>query len=233
MDPAALLPLFTVRDALALGLLALAWAGIGPLIERPIRRRRSVTVMMGELRHAWMRQMAARDVRIFDSQILASLRQGTAFFASTSILATGGVVTMAANTEALSTVTGGLLADARPVEVLQIKLLVVALLLVLAFLRFAWSNRLFGYCAVVMGAVPEPGHPDALRVAGQAAELNIRAAANFNRGLRSIYFALAGLTWVLGAVPLMVATAACAWTLLTREFASNPYRILREREAEE
>ena len=233
MDLLTLLSLFSALDMLAAGFLMMAWAGIGLLVESSRWRRRSVTVMMSEVRREWMRQLAQRDVRIFDSQILASLRQGTAFFASTSILAIGGLLTILGNTELLGTVTGGLLADPRPVQFTQLKLFAVAIFLVEGFLRFVWSNRVFGYCAVVMAAVPAPGHPDAQPVALQAAELNIRAAYNFNRGLRSIYFALAALTWILGAVPLLIATAACVWTLLEREFASNPYRILRKREAEE
>ncbi len=232
MDLAALLSLFTALDALAVGLVLTAWAGIGILVERPCWGRRSVTVMMSDIRREWMRQLAHRDVRIFDSQILASLRQGTAFFASTSILAIGGLLTILGNVELLDTVTRGLLADDRPVELMQLKLFAVAVFLVEGFLRFVWSNRVFGYCAVVMGAVPAPDRPGAERVAAQAAELNIRAAYNFNRGLRSLYFALAALTWILGAVPLILATVACCWTLLEREFTSKPHRILREREDE-
>ena len=45
---------------------------------------------MAEHRRNWMQHMAARDVRIFDAQVLNGLRQGTAFFASTTMIATGG-----------------------------------------------------------------------------------------------------------------------------------------------
>ena len=45
--------------------------------------------------------MAARDVRIFDAQVLNGLRQGTAFFASATILATGGVLALIGNTDKL------------------------------------------------------------------------------------------------------------------------------------
>jgi uncharacterized membrane protein len=80
-----------------------------------------------------------------------------------------------------------------------------------AFLKFVWANRLFGYCAVVMAAVPNDitdncATPRAL----QAAEINIRAAWNFNRGLRSIYYGLGTLAWLLGAWALLVSTALVA-----------------------
>ena len=72
---------------------------------------------------------------------------------------------------------------------LQIKLAFAALFLVYAFLKFVWSSRLFGYCAVLMAAVPnDPNHPQAIPRAIMAGEINIRAALSFNRGLRAMYF---------------------------------------------
>jgi hypothetical protein len=74
-----------------------------------------------------------------------------------------------------------------------------ALLLTHAFLKFVWANRVFGYASVTMGAVPLRARPPrALPRAMRAAELIIRAALNFNRGLRSMYFALASLAWLAG-----------------------------------
>ena len=230
MELLRLAGLFTPLDGLAVAVLLIAWVGIGRLIEHPHGRRRSVTVMMSQYRLDWMAQMAARENRIFDSQIMGNLRQGTAFFASTSIIAIGGVATVAGNTETLRAVVGGLLADPRPIEVFQVKLVVVALMLTVGFLRFVWANRVFGYCSVVMGAVPPPGDVRAPAIARQAGEMNVRAAWNFNRGLRSLYFALAALTWTLGAGALILAVAATVWTLWRREFASSPWRILRENE---
>ncbi len=94
-------------------------------------------------------------------------------------------------------------------------------------MKFVWANRVFGYCAVLMAAVPnDPSDPQAYPRAAQAAELNIRAAINFNRGLRAMYFALAGLAWLLGATALMVATVAVVWIVWSREFSSLPREIL-------
>mgnify|MGYP000175703347 CR=1 FL=1 len=114
-----------------------------------------------------------------------------------------------------------------PVLVWQIKLGVVALFLTNAFLKFVWANRVFGYCAVLMASVPnDPADPIAYPRAAQAAELNVRAAVNFNRGLRAIYFALGALAWLLGPVALMVATTIVVWMVWSREFASVPRSIL-------
>ena len=78
-----------------------------------------------------------------------------------------------------------------------------------------------------MAAVPnDPDDPRAYPLAAQAAELNIRAALNFNRGLRSMYFALGTLAWLLGPIALMIATAMVVWIVWSREFASMPRKIL-------
>ncbi|MEM6596202.1 MAG: DUF599 domain-containing protein, partial [Pseudomonadota bacterium] len=111
----------------------------------------------------------------------------------------------------------------------QLKLLVVVLFLTHAFLKFVWSNRLFGYCAVVMAAVPnEVDDVLAGPRAQQAAEINIRAALNFNRGLRSIYYGLGALAWLLGPLALFGVTALVTYLVWQREFSSLPREILSE-----
>lgn len=219
--------LLSPLDWIAAGTMLVSWLLIGWRIEHPDAKRPSVTVLMSERRREWMKVFVTRDPRIFDSQILTSLRQGTSFFASTCLLAVGGVLALAGNTEPLRGVAAEVSEMAVPVLIFQIKLALVALFLTNAFLKFVWANRVFGYCAVLMAAVPnDPSDPQAYPRAAQAAELNIRAAINFNRGLRAMYFALAGLAWLLGATALMVATVAVVWIVWSREFASLPREIL-------
>ena len=211
----------------AAGAMLLAWFLISWMIEHPGAKRPSVTVLMSERRRDWMKVFVTRDPRIFDSQILASLRQGTSFFASTCLLAVGGVLALAGNTEPLRGVAAEVTEMAVPVVIFQLKLAFVAIFLTNAFLKFVWANRVFGYCAVMMAAVPnDPADPVAFPRAAQAAELNIRAAINFNRGLRAMYFALAALAWLLGPIALMVSTVIVVWVVWSREFASLPRSIL-------
>ena len=222
------LSLLTPWDAAAVLFLFAAWGAIGWRIEHPTAGRPSVSVLMADYRRAWMTEMIGRQPRIFDAQILATLRQGTSFFASTSVIAIGGTLALAGNTAPLQMVAEGA-GVAVPGLILQLKLVAVVLFLTNAFLRFVWSNRLFGYCAVVMASVPnDTGDPLAPVRAGKAAELNIRAAMNFNRGLRSVYFALGALAWLLGPAALAIATVAVVWVLWSRDFASIPHRILSE-----
>lgn len=214
-------------DIAATVFVVLSWFVLGYLIEHPPKSRPSVTVLVSDRRRDWMRVFVTREPRIFDSQILASLRQGTSFFASTCIFAIGGVLALAKNTDPLVGVAQEITATTTPVLLIELKLAFVALFLTVAFLKFVWANRVFGYCAVLMSAVPNDANdPQALPLAAQAAELNIRAAMNFNRGLRAMYFALGALAWLLGPIPLILAAAVVIWVVWSREFASVPRDIL-------
>lgn len=218
--------MFSVGDALAVGILLTSWWMSGWLVERTDAPRPSVTVLMMQERRDWMNEMVTREPRIFDASILATLRQGTSFFASTSVIAIGGVLALIGNAEALSGVATELGEDS-PTILYQLKLALVALVLTQGFLKFVWSNRLFGYCAVVMAAVPnDPDHPDAYPRAERAAALNIRAAWNFNRGLRALYVALAAAAWLIGWPALILAALAVFWTIWSRDFRSIPRDIL-------
>jgi len=220
---ALLMPLDWVASCYLVGM----WLVLGYAIENPPKSWPSVTTLMSQRRRDWMHVFVHRDPRIFDSQILASLRQGTSFFASTCIFAIGGVLALAKNTDPLVGVAQEVTATMTPVLIIQIKLGFVALFLTSAFLKFVWANRVFGYCAVLMAAVPnDPADPVAHPRAAQAAELNIRAAMNFNRGLRALYFALGALAWLLGPIALMASTTAVIWVVWSREFASVPRNIL-------
>lgn len=217
-------------DIAAIAMLLVAWLATGQLTEHPPASRPSVSMLMAEYRRDWMRQFVTRQPRIFDATVIDSLRQGTAFLASACMIALGGGVALLGNSDRLEGVardiTPGMIADA-----LEIRVILPLLFLANALLKFIWSNRLFGYCAILMASVPnDPNDPLAYHRAGQAAEVNITAAAAFNSGLRSIFFALGALAWLFGAIPLIVATLAATGVLIRREFASHSREIILKRD---
>ncbi len=226
------LSLLTTLDLAAAIFLVASWAALGWIIEHPPASRPSVGALMDSYRREWLIEAMEREVRIFDSQIIASLRQGTAFFASTCLFALGGVLALIGNTDPLEGVAMQLTEQKTPILVWQLKLVVVALFLTHAFLRFAWSNRMFGYASVMLAAIPnDPSAPHARLRAMQTAELAGRSTMNFNRGLRSIYFALATLAWLLGPIPLMLVTVLTILVMWEREFMSGARRCLLKTEA--
>lgn len=218
---------FSLLDWLAAGFLLLCWLGLTLLIENPPAGRPSMSKLMATHRRNWMVHMITRQPRIFDSQTLASLRQGTAFFTSATMLAIGGGLALIANPDPLAGVVSDLSQSEAPIIVWDIKIILILLLLTNAFLKFVWSHRLFGYCHVLMGAVPnDPQDPDALPLANKAGQVNIFAARSYNRGLRSIYFALAACAWFLGPEALLLTTTVTLFVMLRREFASQSRSVL-------
>lgn len=230
MTPLDTLSFLTALDSAALALLLLGWALLGWRIDNSSAARPSVSAIMADYRREWMDRMTERDVRIFDAQTIATLRQGTSFFASTSVIAIGGALALIGNADRVAGLAQDLTSARDPAVVWEVKLLVVVAFLTNAFLKFVWSNRLFGYCSVVVGAVPnDPNDPASPSYARKAGALNVSAARSFNRGLRSIYFALAALAWLAGPIPLLAATAITCVIVWRREFASHSRAALLER----
>ena len=230
MDLMSRLSLFSLPDFVGVALIALLWFVVGYAIEHPPQKRLSVAVLMSAYRRDWMREFVTRSPRIFDANIIDSLRQGTAFFASASMIAIGGGVALIGNSERLVGVAQDLTLPL-PALLVEVKLLLVLAFVATALLKFIWAHRLFGYCAILMAAVPnDPKHPLAYHRAEQAADVNIAAARSFNRGMRAIYFALAALGWLLGPYALIGACVLSTAVLLRREFSSHSREVMMKRD---
>lgn len=214
-------------DVTAALLLFASWFAIGWFTERPPASRPSVSVLMKRFRREWMVNFITRDPRIFDGNILTSLREGTAFFASACMIATGGILALIGNTDPLRGLAETLALTPSGGVLWELKLLVTMIFVVHAFLKFVWAHRLFGYCAIMMAAVPDdPRDPLAGDRAMQAADLNITAARSFNAGLRSVYFALGSLGWLAGPWTLLLGTAVVLFVTWRREFASSSRQVI-------
>ena len=113
---------------------------------------------MNGYRDDWMEQMLARDMRMVDAQVMAALQNGTAFFASTTLIAIGGTLTLLRSTEEILTVVSVLPFGVRIVARYsgRLKMMGLAIIFVYAFFKFAWSYRLFNYFAIMVGATPPP-----------------------------------------------------------------------------
>ncbi len=227
MDWVTIRASFALWDALAVGFLVLSWAACTWIIENPPKGRPSTSTLMADYRREWMKVFVARNPRIFDSQIVGSLRQGTAFFASASMIAIGGGFALLGNADRLRGLAQDLVTTADPVVVFEVKLLLMLLFATNAFLKFVWSHRLFGYASVLMAAVPnDPNDPAALPRARKAGEINVTGGRSYNRGLRSVYFGICAAAWLVGAFALMAATVVTLAVILRREFASQSRAVL-------
>ncbi|MGN6571481.1 MAG: DUF599 domain-containing protein [Pseudolabrys sp.] len=211
-------------DVLAFAWFLIAWLGYSWVIERSGTGRTGLNAMMNKHRDEWMMHMLGRENRIVDAQVSAALQNGTAFFASTSLIAVGGTLSLLRSPEVvlpvISVLPGGMTGSR---ELWELKMLGLAIIFVYAFFKFAWSYRLYNYFAILLGAAPpaaQKDEPQARAFAHRAASICADAGQHFNRGQRAFFFALGYLGWFLGPVPLMATTLAIVTVMWRRQFAS-------------
>ena len=219
------MPVFTLPDLLAFLWFVAAWSGYSIVIEKSAKGGKSLNALMNDYRDEWMERLLERDVRIVDSQVTAALQNGTAFFASTSLIAVGGALTLLrAGHEILPVVS--LLPFGAPMtaESWELKMMGLIIIFIYAFFKFAWSYRLFNYFAIMVGAAPpseERNTSAAQAFAHRAAMLCADAGRHFNRGQRAFFFALGYLGWFLGALPFAITTLGVLIVMWRRQFASD------------
>ncbi len=214
----------TGYDTLAAVFLIAAWLGVGWWVEdRP--NRKSASTLMYRHRLNWMREMARRSPRILDGNLLGGLQNSASFFASTALFGLGGVLAMLGQAPNLGEVAHAL-PFSGPVSAdgLRLRLTAPLFFIAYAFFKFAWSQRLFGYCSVLIGATPEwdaAREVEIMAAAERAGRVNGLAARSFNRGLRSLYFTLGSLAWLIGPLALVLSTCAVVLMINRREFHSE------------
>jgi uncharacterized membrane protein len=221
MEPMALHP----ADLFALIYFLAAWIGYSIVVELTRHGRQSLNAMMNDYRDTWMEELLAREMRMVDAQVTAALQNGTAFFASTSLLAIGGVLAMLRSTDQVVSVFSWLPFGEAPTQSQwEVKLLGLTVIFVYAFFKFAWSYRLYNYVAIMVGAAP-PAKARTTRAARQFAHRTARICADagrhFNRGQRAYFFALGYLGWFLGPLPFAVSTTAVVIVMWRRQFKSQ------------
>jgi len=211
-------------DALAVVFLIFSWLSVGWWVEDRPNHKSASTVMLTH-RMAWMREMARRNPRILDGNLLGGLQNSASFFASTALLGLGGLLAMLGQAENLDEVAHALpLSSETTPDGLRLRLIAPIFFISYAFFKFAWAQRLFGYCSVLMGATPEwdpERESEIMTAADRAGTVNGLAARSFNRGLRSMYFTLGSLAWLVGPLMLVLSTCAVVLMINRREFASD------------
>jgi uncharacterized membrane protein len=221
---------FDAPDVLALCVFLASWLGYHIVMERSGRGAASLNGRMNAYRRLWMHEMLKREMRVVDTTIMSTLQSGTAFFASTSLLAIGGSLAMLQATDAAIRVFDDLPFTSPPTpSEFEIKVIGLAIIFVYAFFKFAWSYRLFNYAAILIGAVPDSKQahdPKAIAAADRAADMNTAAGSHFNRGQRAFFFALAYLGWFLHAYIFILATIAALIVIWRRQFGSDAARVL-------
>ena len=222
------MPAFAWTELVAFAWFVLAWAGYSYVIERTARGRIGLNALMNLYRDEWMLRLIGRENRIVDAQVIAALQNGTAFFASTSLIAVGGALSLLRAPEAVLPVIAAVPFGAPSSrELWELKMVGLAVIFVYAFFKFAWAYRLYNYFAIMLGAAPPAAQRDgaeAQAFATRAASICADAGRHFNRGQRAFFFALGYLGWFLGALPLVITTAGVVIVMWRRQFTSESRR---------
>ena len=220
----------TTPDLLAFGFFVAAWGAYHLLLGHGPKAREGLNRLMDSYRVRWMLEMSERENRIMDSSLMGSLQNGTAFFASTSLLAIGGVSALLRATDDVLKIFADLPFGADQSRALwELKIVGLILIFGYAFFKFAWSYRLFNYTAILVGATPQKNSPDKderRRTALRAAQMNIAAGRHFTRGQRAFFFALAYFGWFAGPYAFMATTAAILVVMFARQYMSDAHEAV-------
>ena len=185
---------------------------------------------MQVIRTAWMRNMASRDNRFLDGQLLGHALSSASFFASSNLIL-------------IAAIAGGLFGGERTFRsasslvgvqtssrlLFEGQLALILLTLVRGLLDFMWSIRQMNYCLASFGAAPLEATPEQQRAYGDiAARLLNPALTSFSSGVRAYYFALAAAAWLFGPLASIGATLGAVFLLLLRQRHSPAARAVAD-----
>ena len=221
---------FTALDLVATAWFVAAWSAYAILLEFVPHKREGLNARMNRYREVWMRRMLDREMRMVDMQVMAALQNGTAFFASTSLFAIGGALTILRSTDEMLNVVATLPVGIQMTRTLwEAKAIGLAVIFVYAFFKFGWSYRLYNYVAILLGAMPPPAEKDTEEAQAHVKRttgLFTAAGRHFNHGQRAFFFALGYLGWFVSPWAFMASTAAVVFVLWWRQFGSDASRAM-------
>jgi uncharacterized membrane protein len=213
-------------EILAVGFFIIEWTVYAVTLEHAAYGHDSLSARVHVYREVWIRRLLDREARMVDMQIMASLQNGTAFFASTSLFAVGGASRdqrsagragrAAGRSQSLACALGSQMSRADPdfrLHVLQVCLGVPAV-------------QLRRHPARGDAAGLATRHARGGSACHQDDESVEATGRQFNRGQRAFFFALGYLGWFVSPCVLFVTTAAVVIVTWRSQFASNAWRAM-------
>ncbi|MDP3747654.1 MAG: DUF599 family protein [Phenylobacterium sp.] len=220
----------TPLDIVAVAVFAVAWLAYEPLLKAVARGKGLINTDMTVIRLAWMRNMAGRENKFMDGQILGHTLNSASFFASSNLIliaAAAGALFGGERTFESASSLMVLKTSSRLLFEAQVAL--VVLTLARGLLDFIWSIRQMNYCLAVIGAAPETEDRPSTEPYGEAAARLLNPAlSSFNRGVRGYYFALAAAGWLFGPQVFLLLTFLAVALLVTRQRRSPAARAIAE-----
>jgi len=217
-------------DLAALAWFALLWGGYTFYADRLKSEGRTLLTVMRRHREAWMVRMLSRENRVFDSTIMAAIMRSVGLYSTTTLFILAGLLAILGSMDKAQQVVASLpYVQAGTQMQWELKILLMLVIFIYAFFKFAWSLRQFNYALVLIGAAPPPAEadsPDARAFALGTARVVSGGVMNFNRGVRAYYYGLAALSWFLHPVLFAVVTVWVVAVIYRREFLSYTLELL-------
>ncbi len=219
------MPGLTIPDIFALIWFFILASGYSYATNKGPLSKGGIVHAINQKREDWMVNMAFRENRMVDVQVLANLSRGNAFFASTSVFVTGAFAALFGNVEELQ-----ILATKFPflrqttVFMWQFKVLFLMSIFIFAFFKFAWAYRLSHYTGILIGATPiltTRNKKACLEHAKSAAILAGLVGRHANAGLRAYYFGIATFGWFIHPTVFMLTMLWVIGVLYRREYRSR------------
>lgn len=219
-----------ITDLAALLWFALLWGGYTYYADRLKGEGRTLLSVMRKHREVWMVRMLSRENRVTDSNITGNIMRGVGLFSTTTLFILAGLLAILGSVDKAQQVVGTLpYVEAGTQVQWELKILLMLIIFIYAFFKFAWSLRQFNYALVLIGAAPPPSEaetPAALEFAHGAAQVISGGVLNFNRGVRAYYFGLAALSWFAHPVLFAIVTVWVVAVVYRREFMSHTLTLL-------
>src|SRR5579859_6162117 len=204
----------------ALSLFLFCWLFYQPLLtllSRPGGAVINTDLMV--VRSAWMHNMARRENRFMDGQLLAQALSSSSFFASSNLILIAATAGVLFGGQASFRNVSSLVAIKTSSRLLfEAQLGLVVLTLARGLLDFIWGIRQLNYVLAAIGATPEHADDEIHHAFGDAAGRLLNPALHsVNSGVRGYYFALAAAAWLFGPIPFIVATLGAITLLVWRQ----------------
>lgn len=217
-------------DVAALVWFIVLWGGYTFYADGMKGEGRTLLTVMRKHREVWMVRMLSRENRMLDSQIMSAIMRSVALFSTTTLFILAGLLAILGSVDKAQTLVQSLpFTDASTGLQWELKVLLMLMIFIYAFFKFAWSMRQFNYALVLVGAAPPVGEaqkPASIDFAHGAAQVISGGVLNFNRGVRAYYFGLAALSWFLHPLLFAGVTVWVVAVVYRREFRSFTLELL-------
>ena len=198
--------------------------------DRKNGKAQTLLTVMRKHREVWMMRMLKRENRVADVTLMSAIMRNVGLFSTTTLFILAGLLAILGSVDKAQSLVSDLpfVYTATRVE-WELKVLLLLMIFIYAFFKFAWSLRQFNYALVLIGAAPPPAEadkPTSTELAFGTARIISGGVLNFNRGVRAYYFGLAVLSWFIHPVLFAVVTVWVVAVLYRREFRSHTLDLL-------